>query len=191
MKCQLILVGLLSALTYASAISYCYKYPPMGGYVVEDIGEPPVEDKNCNQVKAELEAENEETPVLGRQIPRCLANGHYDLYQCQGSQCQCTDCAGLKIEGYESFGRHEADDSKCKCAREEHEFGRSGMVGAHFRCNPKGGHFKYYQCQGTGCYCTNVHGNALQTDNLEAHFLIWQAEGKDEFCEELVTNVRL
>ena len=51
-------------------------------------------------------------------LHRCLENGHYDLYQCQGSQCFCTDCAGLKIEGYENFGRHEVDSSKCKCARE-------------------------------------------------------------------------
>jgi len=188
MKCQIALIGLFSLLSFSSAISYCYKYGPRGGYVIDPEGEPPVEDKNCHEVLAELEAKNEDEPVLGRETPRCLENGHFDFYQCQGSQCFCTDCAGLKIEGYENFGRHEVDSSKCKCAREEHEFGRSGMVGAHFRCSSNGGHFKHYQCQGTGCYCTDVHGEALPTDNLEAHFLIWEAEGKDEYCEELATS---
>jgi len=185
MNCGLVLIGVFSLLTYASAINYCYKFAPLGGYAVLPEGQTLTEDKNCNEIKAELEAENAENPRLGRPTPRCMDNGHYDLYQCTGSVCHCTDCAGLEIEGFETFMRHEVDDSKCKCAREQHEIHRSGMVGASFRCAEDGGHYKNYQCQGTGCYCTDAHGEAITTDNLEARFLVWETEGKEEFCKEL------
>merc|ERR1712228_84441 len=135
-----------------------------GGYQVDESG-PPTVDKDCHQVTADLEAE---PPVLGRAVPRCMENGHFDLYQCQGSQCHCTDCAGLQIEGFESFGRHEADESKCSCAREKHEFERSGMVGVRHRCEPKGGHYKSYQCRGTGCYCTDQFGHFIKTEEGSA-----------------------
>jgi len=181
MKIQAAFGGVLLLAAYTSAISYCYRYPPMGGYQVDESG-PPTVDKDCHQVTADLEAE---PSVLGRAVPRCMENGHFDLYQCQGSQCHCTDCAGLQIEGFESFGRHEADESKCSCAREKHEFERSGMVGVSHRCEPKGGHYKSYQCRGTGCYCTDQFGHFIKTEDEGARFTPWQDEGKDEFCATL------
>jgi len=187
LKGQMVFGGVVLLASYASAISYCYKYAPMGGYQFDMESGPPAVDKDCHQVTADLEAESAaaEMPILGRQTPRCMENGHFDLYQCHGSECYCTDCAGLKIEGYDNFGRHEADASKCSCAREQHEFGRSGMVGVSHRCEPHGGHYKSYQCQGTGCYCTDKFGKYIQTDDEGARFTPWAAAGKDEFCASL------
>ena len=51
-------------------------------------------------------------------IFRCLENGHYDLFQCGGDECFCTDCAGLKIDDFEVFLRGDHEESQCACARE-------------------------------------------------------------------------
>jgi len=182
MKSSALFVGVLSLVTAASAISYCYKYSPMGGYVVDLEAGPPAVDKSCTEVKADLVAAGE------GETPRCLENGHYDLFQCEGNECFCTDCAGLKIENYQIFLKGEDGESQCVCAREAHEFQRSGMVGISHRCDPNGGHYKPYQCQGTGCHCTEKDGKYIETEDTEAQFHPWTAEGKDEYCAGLQAN---
>lgn len=175
MKLKLVWIGLLSFVAASSAVSYCYRYAPMSGYVIDIESGPPVEDKSCAEVKADLEAEEGE-------VPRCLENGHYDLFQCGGDECFCTDCAGLKIDDFEVFLRGDHEESQCACAREAHEFHRSRMVGVNHRCAPNGGHYKSYQCQGTGCFCTGKDGKYIKTEDPAARFLAWETEGKDEFC---------
>jgi len=162
-----------------AAYSTCYEYAPMGGYPITADGFPPEEDKNCHETTAEMDAETAEADM-----PRCLESGHFDFYQCQGSECWCTDCAGHKIVGFENFERIE-DPSKCVCARKKHEFSRSGMVGVSHRCEKEGGHYSSYQCSGTMCYCTDKHGASISTDVEDAYFHPWNSEGKDEFCSTL------
>jgi len=180
MNWHLVFVGILSLAAVSSAISYCYQYAPMGGYVIDMDAGPPEEDKSCAEVKTELGAAGGEV-----EIPRCLENGHFDLFQCEGDQCFCTDCAGLKIENYNTFVRGEHIASQCACAREQHEFGRSGMVGINHRCDANGGHYKSYQCSGTVCYCTGPDGKSIKTEDPGARFVAWETEGKDDFCAAL------
>lgn len=182
MKFLLFLLGIVSIFNLTNAISYCYKYPARGGYVSDPEGDPPTIDPSCAEKKKEMEALGE---LPGRELPRCLANGHYDLYQCSGSQCFCVDCAGIQIEEFESFNRGQVGDSTCNCAREADEFWRSGMVGVSYRCEAQGGHYKSYQCRGTGCHCTDKNGEWIRTDDENAHFTPWQAAGKDEYCSTL------
>jgi len=179
MKVGLVFIGLLSYAVCVYSISYCYKYPSRGGYVIDMEGESPEIDQTCAEVKTDLGATDEAT------APRCLENGDYDLFQCSGANCFCSDCAGLKIENFEEFPRGDHGDSQCACAREAHEFFRSGMLGVSYRCDPNGGHYKSYQCRGTGCHCTHKDGTYIETEDPLARFTPWQAEGKDEFCATL------
>lgn len=151
----------------------------VGGTLIFPTPEP--EDPSCAEVKAQMETG---AAIIGRESPRCLANGHFHPVQCRGSQCFCVDCAGLQLKGYEPVNRGEAEKLHCVCAREKHEFGRSGMVGRHFRCT-ENGNYASYQCSGTGCYCTNDHGEYIKTDVLGTYFLRWETEGKEEFCQGL------
>merc|ERR1711887_448638 len=123
--------GILSLVSTSSAIDGCYPQRfrlPFGRPPWEN---PKPEEKSCVEVTAELEASGGDGD-----IPRCLENGHYDLFQCKGDECFCTDCSGEPIEFYEKFARGEHGESQCACAREQHEFGRSGMVGVSHRCDP-------------------------------------------------------
>jgi len=188
-----IVVGmlLLSCISFTSAASYryhrpCYRYGPIRMY---PGGIPPPVEKSCAEVKAEIEAMGE-WPWMrwkNREAPRCLENGHYDLYQCSGSKCFCTDCAGKPIKGVEKFDRGQADESKCVCSREKHEF--RGRLGVHHRCDPNGGHYMPYQCRGAYCHCTDQYGKYIQTDDERAHYFRWpqreQVAEKDEFCRGL------
>ena len=50
--------------------SHDFEYLPSLRYAVLPEGQTLTEDKNCNEIKAELEAENAENPRLGRPTPR-------------------------------------------------------------------------------------------------------------------------
>ena len=185
-------------LALASTASQCYKYDGNNDDG-DDNGFPPP-GKTCAEVKAESEASTT-TIIEGgeRASPRCLENGDYDLYQCDDAsekECRCVDCAGVPIRGVDAFSRHrisgDESSSACACVRQRDAFRRTGMLGVMYRCDDHdGGRFLPYQCRGTGCHCTDPSGRWIRTDVEGAQFKIWQAEGKDEFCRQLLTSSAL
>ena len=199
----------------ASTASRCYKYNDNNNSNDDNSNNDnnnnfPAPDKTCAEVRAGLEAmtTTTTTPDGGRAwMPRCLENGDYDLYQCvdvdasgEEEECRCVDCAGKPIRGVDAFSRPprriadvDADDesSQCACVRARDEFRRSGMLGMMYRCDVEdGGRYLPYQCRGTSCHCTHPSGKWISTDEEGAQFKIWQAEGKDQFCRELLTSTK-
>jgi len=174
---------LLSCISFTSAVSYRYRRPCYASIRMYPRGIPPPVEISCAEVKAAIAA-------MGgwMKAPRCLENGHYDLYQCSGSKCFCTDCAGKPIKGVEKFDRGQADESKCVCSREDHEIQLSRRLGVRHRCDPNGGHYMPYQCRGPVCHCTDQYGKYIQTDDERARFY-WprreQVAEKNEFCRGL------
>jgi len=170
--------GILSLVSTSSAIDGCYPHRDRLPFGRPPWENPKPEVKSCAEVKAELEASGEDGD-----IPRCLENGHYDLFQCKGDECFCTDCSGEPIKFYEKFARGEHGEFQCKCAREadkhKFEFGRS------YRCDPKGGHYMPYQCEGRGCYCTDQAGKQIRT---EGGYILFKrlTSFTDEYCNWLV-----
>jgi len=93
-------------------------------------------------------------PLLGQFVPACEQDGSYSARQCHGSVCYCTDALGAKLGSYSG---HIGSTMDCKCARDENEYGQTGMLGKLFHCDDAGS-YQRYACTGSVCYCADSTG---------------------------------
>ncbi|CAI9734988.1 Hypothetical predicted protein [Octopus vulgaris] len=111
--------------------------------------------KTCTQLKSETEGKN----LLGAFIPRCETDGTFSAVQCHGSVCYCAHTDGTHIPGFQS-AIHEIQGMNCNCARHKFAYGKTGLIGKLFRCEPNGNYNKI-QCTGSACYCVDEAGKQV------------------------------
>jgi len=103
-----------------------------------------------------LSAQTNGLPLLGQFVPKCDTDGTYSSRQCHGSMCFCVDPSGAKIQGYEAI-IGEAANMDCQCARDQHAYMQSGLIGKMFYCTQSGS-YQRYACTGSVCYCADNLG---------------------------------
>ncbi|KAK7092289.1 uncharacterized protein [Littorina saxatilis] len=99
-------------------------------------------------------------PLLGQFIPQCETDGSYSARQCKGSVCYCVDASGSTIQGY-SANIGQAASMDCKCARDQSDYMKTGLIGKLFSCTDSGS-YQRYQCVGSVCFCADNLGNMQQ-----------------------------
>ena len=99
---------------------------------------------------------------FGAHKPQCLDDGSYHPRQCRESFCYCVDSTGKIADKKYIANVGMANDMSCKCAREEADFGNTGMIGKSFNCDQLG-NYGSYACVGSMCFCTDQNGNQIQS----------------------------
>ncbi|XP_074657853.1 saxiphilin-like [Tubulanus polymorphus] len=102
--------------------------------------------------------------MLGVSVPNCEEDGSYSRMRCRGSVCTC-----LRKDGTETNHRMnawETEGATCRCARDQAEFLRTGMVGLSFDCADNG-NYNPVQCRGSACFCADEFGKQIEgTDSV-------------------------
>jgi len=115
----------------------------------------PAPAQSCAERVLEIKAANTNgMPLLGQFIPQCEQDGSYSPRQCHGSVCTCTDSMGNQLGSYSGSIGSQMD---CKCARDQDEYAKTGLIGKTFHCNDAGS-YQRYACTGSVCYCADSTG---------------------------------
>ncbi|KAL4229461.1 hypothetical protein ACF0H5_012499 [Mactra antiquata] len=114
----------------------------------------------CADALAKVEAILSESPRPGLERPRCAADGTYLGMQYGGSQAFCVTSTGVNIEGYSVNRWETGTDMNCNCARDQHEYQQTGMLGKMFSCEPNG-NYSPSGCTGSVCYCQDSNGQQI------------------------------
>ena len=117
-----------------------------------------VEMPACHKYLKEQEGNN----LMGVFRPKCTSAGFYAPVQCHGSGCYCASKTGEEIKDYK-FHITKSAQANCKCAREQHEYSKTGLLGKMFSCDDLGNYHKV-QCSGSVCYCADEDGKQKEGD---------------------------
>jgi hypothetical protein len=101
--------------------------------------------------------------LSGRYLPRCLPNGEFDSFQCQGhpgsGDCWCSDLEGKEIPGtlMEAPGVPNCDtgNNLKPCIYQFVLQVRSKMLGSYRPKCTSDGQFELMQCHGSICFCVD------------------------------------
>ncbi|XP_050406766.1 thyroglobulin isoform X1 [Patella vulgata] len=96
--------------------------------------------------------------MLGAEEPKCETDGTYSAVQCEGSRCYCVSPEGQQL-GF-TVNRSESKNMDCKCARDQHAYSATGLIGKLFSCGPNG-NYQNYKCVGSVCWCKDDSGNKV------------------------------
>ncbi|XP_064594663.1 uncharacterized protein LOC135461473 [Liolophura sinensis] len=109
--------------------------------------------------------------LLGQSPPRCESDGTYSAVQCSGSVCYCSNKEGEQLFRdkpnnllYQA-NIWEQNNMNCRCAVEQHEYMKTGLIGRLFRCENNGNYAKV-GCTGSVCYCADEHGKQVGTNTV-------------------------
>ncbi|KAK6181538.1 hypothetical protein SNE40_009371 [Patella caerulea] len=94
--------------------------------------------------------------LIGAQTFKCKPDGSFAPVRCQGSVCYCVDDEGTQLPGYsQTIGQTASMD--CRCARDEKNYSKTGLLGKMFNCQDNG-NYSPYKCVGSVCFCTDENG---------------------------------
>lgn len=102
--------------------------------------------------------------LLGAVEPKCDKDGFYQAKQCEGSVCTCVSKEGKDILDYRA-DIWMSQDMDCQCARDQHEYMETGLIGRFFYCTSNGNYQKH-QCLGSVCHCIDNHGQMVGTQTV-------------------------
>ncbi|KAK6181544.1 hypothetical protein SNE40_009375 [Patella caerulea] len=71
--------------------------------------------------------------LIGAQTFKCKPDGSFAPVQCQGSVCYCVDDEGTQLPGY-SQTIDQTASMNCRCARDEKNYSKTGLLGKMFNC---------------------------------------------------------
>lgn len=100
---------------------------------VTAVGKRQAPSLSCSDFARQLAQDG----LPGGFVPQCQGDGTYSPRQCRGSVCYCVDERGTTIKGYTS-PIDEATNMGCECARDQHAYMQSGLIGKLFPCTDKG-----------------------------------------------------